>query len=122
MSPMNLTPEQLQTYIIAAKKREKSRLVKLEERRKRGLKIAKEGAKLLKKQFGITTVILFGSLLTDKFHETSDIDLAVSDLPPKCYFKAVGCLLALGEFDFDLVEISQARPEIAKAIAKGIIL
>jgi predicted nucleotidyltransferase len=61
-------------------------------------------------------------LLNDKFHENSDIDLAVSGLPENQYFQAVGYLLGLGEFDFDLVEINQARPEIEQAIAQGIIL
>ncbi len=117
-----ITKEQLETYMISAKKREKARLAKLEERRQRGLTLAKDAAQLLKTQFGATQVILFGSLLSDKFHEDSDIDLAVSGLPENQYFQAVGCLLGLGEFDFDLVEISQARPVIAQAIAKGIIL
>ncbi|MGK7945443.1 MAG: nucleotidyltransferase family protein [Microcystaceae cyanobacterium] len=119
---MKITTEQLKNYIISAKKREQVRLAKLEERRQKGLTLAKMGARLLKTQFGATKVILFGSLLTDKFHENSDIDLAVSGLPEKRYFQAVGYLLGLGEFEFDLVEINQARPEIRKAIAQGMIL
>jgi predicted nucleotidyltransferase len=119
---MKMTTEQLKTYIISAKKREQTRLAKLEERRQRGLMLAKEAARLLKTQFGATKVILFGSLLTNKFHENSDIDLAVSGLTENRYFQAVGCLLGLGEFKFDLVEIAQARPEIRQAIAQGVIL
>ena len=119
---MEITIRQLQIYIGSAKKREKARLAELEKRRQNGLKLAKEAAKLLKIQFGATQVILFGSLLTNKFHETSDIDLAVNGLPENRYFQAVGYLLGLGEFEFDLVEISQAHPEIARAIAKGVML
>ena len=44
------------------------------------------------------------------------------DLPEKQYFQAVGRLLGLGDFDFDLVEMQHARPEIVQAISQGIIL
>lgn len=84
--------------------------------------MAKQAATLLKEEFGATQVILFGSLLTETFHESSDIDLAVIDLPENQYFQAVGRLLGLGDFNFDLVEVQNARPEIAKAISKGVIL
>ena len=76
----------------------------------------------LKKNFPITKIILFGSLVKGKFQETSDIDLAVAGLPEKRYFQAVGHLLSLDDFDFDLVEIQYVRPEIAKAISQGVVL
>lgn len=119
---VNLSPTQLQRYIVSAQERERDRLAKLEERRRSGLNLAKQAATLLKEEFGATQVILFGSLLTETFHESSDIDLAVMGLPEKQYFQAVGRLLGLGDFDFDLVEIQQARPEIAKKIRQGVIL
>ena len=119
---VNLSPTQLQRYIVSAQERERDRLAKLEERRRSGLSLAKQAASLLKEEFGATQVILFGSLLTETFHESSDIDLAVMGLSEKQYFQAVGRLLGLGDFDFDLVEIQQAHPEIAQAISQGVIL
>ena len=119
---VNLSPTQLQCYIVSAQERERDRLAKLEERRRSGLSLAKQAASLLKEEFGATQVILFGSLLTETFHESSDIDLAVMGLSEKQYFQAVGRLLGLGDFDFDLVEIQQAHPEIAQAISQGVIL
>ena len=43
-------------------------------------------------------------------------------LPEKQYFQAVGRLLGLGDFDFDLVESQHARPEIVQKIRQGVIL
>jgi len=94
----------------------------LAERRRSALSLAKQAATLLKEEFGATQVILFGSLLTEAFHESSDIDLAAIGLPENQYFQAVGRLIGLGDFDFDLVEMENARPEIANAINQGVIL
>jgi predicted nucleotidyltransferase len=121
-SRVNLSTAQLQRYITSAQERERDRLAKLEERRRSALSLAKQAASLLKEEFGATQVILFGSLLTETFHETSDIDLAVIGLPEHQYFQAVGRLLGLGDFDFDLVEVQNARPEMAQAISQGVIL
>jgi predicted nucleotidyltransferase len=118
----NLSPTQLQCYIASAQERDRDRLAKLEERRRSGLSLAKRAASLLKEEFGATQVILFGSLLTETFHESWDIDLAVMGLPEKQYFQAVGCLIGLGNFDFDLVEIQHVRPEIVQKICQGVIL
>lgn len=119
---MKIAQDQMQFYMASAQFRERDRLAKLEQRRQAALDLAKEAAKLLKREFGATEVILFGSLLKNTFHETSDIDLAVIGLPENLYFQAVGYLLSLGDFEFDLVELSHARPEIVEAIAKGVIL
>ena len=39
------------------------------------------------KNEGCKTVFLFGSMVTGKIHENSDIDLGISGLPPKKYLK-----------------------------------
>jgi len=119
---VNLSTVQLQRYITSAQERERERLAKLAERRRSALSLAKQAATLLKEEFGATQVILFGSLLTEAFHESSDIDLAAIGLPENQYFQAVGRLIGLGDFDFDLVEMENARPEIANAINQGVIL
>ena len=119
---VNLSTVQLQRYITSAQERERERLAKLAERRRSALSLAKQAATLLKEEFGATQVILFGSLLTEAFHESSDIDLAAIGLPENQYFQAVGRLIGLGDFDFDLVEVENARPEIANAINQGVIL
>jgi len=54
------------------------RTAKMRKRQKVGLEIAKEAAHILKEQFHVTKVALFGSLLgPERMHERSDIDIAV---------------------------------------------
>jgi predicted nucleotidyltransferase len=45
-------------------------------------------AAMLRRDFGATRVILFGSLARGGFHPDSDIDLAVAGLPIKGWFRA----------------------------------
>lgn len=75
-------------YIDAWKRRrheeEKTFYLKQEERRRK----AREGALFLAKRYMVKKVVLFGSSLKGRFSDQSDIDLAVSGLTPKDYFKA----------------------------------
>ncbi|WP_017306840.1 nucleotidyltransferase domain-containing protein [Spirulina subsalsa] len=74
---MKISTQQMQEYLISARKHEKQRLAALEKRRTHGLEIAQKAAYMLKTEFMASRVVLFGSLLNQTFHENSDIDLAV---------------------------------------------
>ncbi|NJN89606.1 MAG: nucleotidyltransferase domain-containing protein [Leptolyngbyaceae cyanobacterium SL_5_14] len=114
--------DQMQQYILIARARRQQRLAALEQRRRHGFEVAKTAAQILKTEFGASHVVLFGSLLNDHFHETSDLDLAVWELPENAYFKAIARLLSLSDFGVDLVEVQRADPEILEAIVQGIEL
>ncbi len=114
--------EAMQRYIHTARSSERRRWGALQQRRSRALEVAKGAADLLKSRFAAERVVVFGSVLSQGFHENSDIDLAVWGLPEPAYFQAVGQLLALSDFEFDLVEVQYARPEILAAIAQGLEL
>jgi predicted nucleotidyltransferase len=116
---MNISPEKMQHYIATAQGRKQQRLVSLRQRQEQGLEIAQAAAKILKSEFAVDRVVVFGSLLGETFHENSDIDLAVWGLPEKDYFKAVARLLSLSDFDVDLIEVQFASEEILEAIALG---
>jgi predicted nucleotidyltransferase len=45
-----------------------------------------EKATNLLKNEGCKSIYLFGSLITGKIHENSDIDIGISGLPPKNFF------------------------------------
>jgi len=115
----NVSPEQMQKYTLTARARRQQRQVVLEQRRQHGFEVAKTAAQVLKTEFGTSRVVLFGSLLSEHFHETSDLDLAVWGLLERFYFKAVARLLSLSDFEIDLVEAQYADPEILAAIAQG---
>lgn len=118
----NVSLEAMQRYLNTAQTRKQQRLAKRHQRREQGLELAKTAAQILKSEFAASRVVLFGSLLGDRFHETSDLDLAVWGLPETSYFKAVSRLLALSAFEVDLVEVQYASPELLAAITQGIEL
>ena len=117
-----IPPSKMQDYISAAKRRSQSRLEQLVQRRSQGMAVARKAASLLKQDFGATRVVLFGSVLAEDFHESSDLDLAVWGLPESLYFKAIARLEGLDGFLIDLVEAQHALPYIADAIQNGIEL
>ena len=96
----------------------------MKQRQKEGLELAKKCANFLKEKYGVTKIVLFGSLLDyEQMTPHSDIDLAVWGLPEKDYFKAVGFLLEIADnFSIDLVEIQHARSYILSAINQGVEL
>jgi predicted nucleotidyltransferase len=59
------------------------------------------------KSFGATDVYLFGSMAKGVDTEHSDIDLAVSGLPPKMFFKAMGSAMNILKREFDLVDLDE---------------
>jgi predicted nucleotidyltransferase len=66
----------------------------------------KKAANLLKNE-GCKTVYLFGSMVTGKIHENSDIDIGISGLPPQKFFTVYAHLdkellnkVDLVDFDF----------------------
>jgi predicted nucleotidyltransferase len=59
------------------------------------------------KSFGATDVYLFGSMAKGVNTERSDIDLAVSGLPPKVFFKAMGSAMNILKREFDLIDLDE---------------
>ncbi|MGK7945276.1 MAG: nucleotidyltransferase family protein [Microcystaceae cyanobacterium] len=110
--------------VLAARTNHEQFLVKMKQRQQEGLKVAKKCANFLREKYGVTKVVLFGSLLNyEKMTSHSDIDLAVWGLPEKDYFKAVGFLLEIAAgFSVDLVEIQNVRTYILPAINQGVEL
>lgn len=113
-----IAPEQMAAYRLTATQREEARQQNLQSRRSQGIVVAQQAAQLLK-QWGATRVVLFGSILSEYFHETSDLDLAIQDLPEHLYFRAVAQLQDISSFTIDLIEIDHAAPYIQEAIAQG---
>jgi len=69
-----------------------------------------ERAAAILKALGAREVYVFGSAARGTFREGSDVDLAVSGLPPEVFFKAMGRAGdALGR-DLDLVDLDDDTP------------
>ncbi len=59
---------------------------------------------------GASEVYLFGSHASNRARKGSDVDFAVSGLPPKVFFRALGeAMEALGR-PVDLVDLDQSTP------------
>jgi len=72
---------------------------------------------MLRRDFGATRVVLFGSVTSpEQFSKWSDIDLAAWGIAPEKFYAAVGALMRLSpEFRIDLLDLDVARPEIRRA-------
>ncbi|MCI0529315.1 MAG: nucleotidyltransferase domain-containing protein, partial [Nitrospira sp.] len=67
--------------------------------------------RVLKEQFGVREVYVFGSLAGQSpWHSRSDIDLAVEGLPPKEYIRALSTLWELlpEGLELDLITLEDA--------------
>lgn len=104
-----LTPAELDFYRKALRSR-KSVKTQASERLARARKVARKAASILRKQFGVEKVVLFGSVVYPKlFHSRSDVDIAVWGLDDHDYFRAVGTLLGIdSEIGVDLVVFETA--------------
>jgi len=88
------------------------------QRRKQGLRIAQEAAKLLASKYAVEKIILFGSLLKPcPIRDRSDIDLAVWGLADQNYHSALNDVSNLTvDFSFDLVPIESASSSLKQVI------
>ncbi len=84
-------------------------------RQERAWEVARRAAKLLKADYGVTKVVLFGSLARGQgFHSRSDIDLAVWDLDERLLYRAASQLLGLEpDIEIDILMAEEA-PEALK--------
>jgi predicted nucleotidyltransferase len=73
-------------------------------------------AAMLRQKFGVTRILLFGSLMTDRFSAESDIDLAVASLAPADYFPALAEAGKLTDFPVDLKPLEALAPHVRDRI------
>jgi predicted nucleotidyltransferase len=108
----------MEVYRSSALKREQVLRKQIQHRHEKAWQISRLAAQILKSEFGVTRVVVFGSLLQPTlFHLNSDIDLAIWDVHD--YFRAVSKMMDLDpDFRIDLVPIEDARVEIRSLIEK----
>jgi predicted nucleotidyltransferase len=73
------------------------------------MKLIQKAAEVLK-SFGAKEVYLFGSIATDTYNENSDIDFAVSGLPPENFFPAMGGAGDVLKREMDLIDLDEKNP------------
>ena len=72
------------------------------------------------RQYGAKEIYLFGSLGTDQFDEQhSDIDLAITGLPPEKFYKAMGETMLIFERPVDLIDLDEPSVFVNHLRSKG---
>ena len=115
---MPIADQRMAEYKTTAKNRWLEEQNELSIRYDRAWTIAKEAAAILRTQFGIHRIVAIGSLIhKHRYHQRSDVDLAVWELPEKKYYRAVAQLLHLDPgHGIDLVRIEDASDSLKKHI------
>jgi predicted nucleotidyltransferase len=112
--------DKIATYRATARQRWAEERRRLALRHERAWAVARQAADLLRCEYGVDRVTLFGSLVrSELFHARSDIDLAVWGLDEKHYYRAVARLLALDPaFEIDLVMGEEIPASLLEGIEK----
>jgi predicted nucleotidyltransferase len=71
------------------------------------------------KKWGAKTVYLFGSAAKGTMRNDSDIDLAVSGLPPENFFKALSLASNLLDRPVHLIDLDEVTPFTRYLIEEG---
>lgn len=113
-----LTPDEIAVYRAGWAKRAQQKKVIQQDRFDRAWQVAHMGAEMLRKEFGVDKVWVFGSLLhPERFDSHSDIDLAVESIEDTEFYRAVSLLLDVDyDFSFDLVELVHASERMQSVI------
>ncbi len=119
---LELSPQEWQRYrpAEAIARRKKQDQSQEQKRKQRAWQLARQAAKLLRKQFGAQKVVVFGSLAHKAwFTIWSDIDLAAWGIPPNRFYAAVGTIAELNtEYKIDLVDPETCRPVLRTMIER----
>ncbi|MBE3584343.1 MAG: AbrB/MazE/SpoVT family DNA-binding domain-containing protein [Limnochordaceae bacterium] len=116
-------PDQWAPYVVAWKQRAARAKSELQRWHEQALVVARHLADVLGREFGVTKVYLFGSLVSGKVHSRSDIDLAVEGLPPALYYRACARLDHETDIPIDLVDLTRAAPTLVQRVTReGVVL
>ena len=112
------TPEQIEVYAATLRARTADTARRRRERREQAWTVARQAAEILRAQFGVADLWVFGSLVEgDHFTERSDIDMATTGLTPASHLEALGRLLRLSpDFKFDLVDLDHCPRGLGQAV------
>jgi predicted nucleotidyltransferase len=116
----DLSPEALAVYKAAARRRAEQEARALTAREERAWELARQVANLLRQQFGVSRVAVFGSLVhPGYFTPWSDVDLAVWGLRPEDTFRAIGVAMdADRDIEVNLVDAGAYSGSLIQTIER----
>jgi predicted nucleotidyltransferase len=78
-------------------------------------------AAMLRREFGVSRVVLFGSVAKGHVHRGSDIDLAVANLKKEALFAAMAQATCLSQFTVDLKPLEELESHFQeRVLATGV--
>lgn len=115
-----LAPAELERYRTALRSRVDVAQTQADSRFKKASEIASRAAEVLKREFGVKKVAVFGSIVHPQlFHAHSDIDLAVWGLTGREYYRAVGVLQSLDPtIGVDIIAFEGATKSMQETILR----
>ena len=117
---LSIPAEEMAQYKRTARARWQAEQRQRTERYDRAWQLARDAALLLKREFGVSRVVVFGSLTHEgSFHLQSDVDLAAWGLTDANWLKAIGAVLNLSnEIEINLVDTGSCWPELLAVIER----
>ena len=117
---LELKPESLDAYRATAQLRWEEEQQELTRREERAWALARQAVALLRKQFGATRIVVFGSLVyQDMFTLWSDVDIAAWDIQPRDTLRAIGAVFDLDtDIQVILVDVNTASTELLYGIGR----
>jgi predicted nucleotidyltransferase len=117
---LELSPQEQKAYrpADAIRRRKLQNQEALAARREEAWHVANQAVEILKKDFGATRVVVFGSLAhEDWFTQWSDIDLAAWGIAPSQFYQAVAAVTGVSsDINVDLVDPDACTSGLRKAI------
>ncbi len=122
---LQISAEQMAQYKRTARARWQAEREQRDARRERAWQFVRRAATLLKHEYGVQRVMLFGSLThPDRFTLWSDVDLAAWGLTSANWLRAMGAVRGLSDdIELNLVDVACCSPELLAAIERdGVLL
>ncbi len=118
---LDLSPEKIAVYRATVQRRRQQERPELMRRQEKAWQLARQAAQLLREQFKVSRIVVFGSLTHEgSFTRWSDVDIAAWGIAPEDTFRAIGAVMDIGtEIPVNLVDINTARPSLLAAIEQN---
>lgn len=118
--PAQVSVEEMAQYRETARRRLKAEQAQRMSCHAQGWELARQAADLLRREYGVERVSVFGSLLApDRFSVTSDIDLAAWGLTSRNWLRAIVAVQDLStDIEINLVDVECCSPEFRAVIER----
>jgi uncharacterized protein len=117
---LDLSPEKIARYRAAALKRQAQEAEEVSQGRHQAWQSARQAAELLRREFNVSRVVVFGSLARESgFNRWSDVDIAAWGIAPEDTFRVIGAVMDLRTaIPVNLVDVNTARRSLLAVIER----